>query len=260
MNGFLLFIYMFFKKKIFLIIILLIPLFIFSNNSENDKEKQKKSWNASTYLSFSLSKGNSEGRTYSGQAHFNYNVKYYALGIAYEQYYGKNKDIVNINKGKALLTFNRTIKNRLNVSSSFIYEYDRIASLAYRFNYGLGLSYSNRDNLNNILILTSNLIYEITHYNSNIKEDKKSFRFLLLAQSKFKIANNSLWESSFSYTPNISNPHIDYRLELKSSVKFLINFPLWFKFSILNQYNNNPPSEKIRKNDFTMVTGIEVTI
>jgi hypothetical protein len=244
------------RRKIFFIL-LLIPFIVFGDDSN---DKKNKNWNASAFISYSLSKGNSEGKTYSGQAHYNYDVKYYALGVSYEQYYGKNKDIVNINKGKALLTFNRTIKNRLNISSSFIYEYDKIASLAYRFNYGLGLSYSDRDNKKNSLILTSNLVYEITHYNSGIKEDKKSVRFLLLAQSKIEIVKSSIWESSVSYTPNITNPYIDYRIEIKSSVKFLINAPLWFKFSILNQYNNNPPSDTIRKNDFTMVVGIEVTV
>ncbi len=36
--------------------------------------------------------------------------------------------------------------------------------------------------------------------------------------------------------------------------------PLWLKVSLMNQYNNSPATDGLKKNDITMVTGFELFI
>ena len=224
------------------------------------KDKAKKNWNSSLFLSYTMSKGNSQGAAYSGQAQFNYNVSGFNFSGSYEQYYGKNENTVNLNKGKAFFTFNRKIKDGFNMSSSVTYEYDRIAELDYRFNGGLGFSYLSGKNSSKNFSFTANIVYEVDNYSIPDKENRKNFRFQMFAQTNVSFLKYSYFQASVLYTPNIMEINKDYRIEIKSSIKFLMTSPLWFKFSVLNQFNNTPPSDKIKKNDFTMVTGVELTI
>ncbi len=236
------------------------------NNSKENKSvkgkesEKKKNWKSSLFLSYTMSKGNSEGAAYSGQAQFNYNIKGFTFSGSYEQYYGKNKEIVNLNKGKAFFTFNRQIKDGFNMSSSATYEYDRIAQLDYRFNYGIGFSYLKGEKTSKNFSFTTNVVYEIDDYSVPEKEDRKNFRLQMFAQTNINFLQYSYFQASFLYTPNIVEFSTDYRIEIKTSIKFLMTSPIWFKFSMLNQFNNKPPSDKIKKDDFTMVTGIELTI
>ncbi len=229
--------------------------------SEDGKESEKKkNWKSSLFLSYTMSKGNSAGAAYSGQAQFNYNISGFTFSGSYEQYYGKNKEIVNLNKGKAFFTFNRQIKDGFNMSSSATYEYDRIAQLDYRFNYGIGFSYLKGEKTSKNFSFTTNVVYEIDNYSVPEKEDRKNFRLQMFAQTNINFLQYSYFQASFLYTPNIIEFSKDYRIEIKTSIKFLMTSPIWFKFSMLNQFNNTPPSDKIKKNDLTMVTGIELTI
>jgi len=239
-----------------------LPLFLFGGEVKESakKESKAKNWKSSLFLSYTMSKGNSRGTAYSGQAQLSYKVSGFYFSGSYEQYYGKNEEKVNLNRGKAFLTFNRRIKDGFNVSSSTTYEYDRIAELDYRFNYGLGFSYLGGDKNKKAFSLTTNVVYEIDKYSIPEKEDRKNFRFQMFAQTNINFLKYSSFQASVLYTPNIMEFTDDFRVEIKSSIKFLMTAPIWFKFSVLNQFNNKPPSDNIKKNDFTMVTGIELSI
>lgn len=251
------------RKAVAVFFIIFLAIFLLKAEEikkDNNTSQKSKNWKSSLFLSYTMSKGNSKGAAYSGQAQLSYKTSGFFLSGSYEQYYGKSEDKVNLNKGKAFFTFNRKIKDGFNVSSSATYEYDRIAELDYRFNYGLGFSYLGGDKSSKSFSFTTNFVYEIDNYSIPEKEDKKNFRLQMLAQTNINFFKYSYFEASVLYTPNVIEISDDYRVEIKSSIKFLMTSPIWFKFSVLNQFNNKPPSDKIKKNDFTMVTGIELSI
>jgi len=239
---------------IFVCVFFLISFLIYPE--EEKKTKDKDNFSSFLFVSYSVSKGNSKGQTLSGECNINYKQKNFDILSSYEQYYGKSDGIVNINKGRIFLKVEKKIKKSANINTTATYEYDKLADLIYRMNYGLGLSLNGDKKLS----FTGNLIYEFEHFSNREKTDKETFRLMLRVNSDLKLNENSHLKTTIFYTPGFKDLINDYRIELKTSLKLQLKPPFWLKLSILDQYNNNPYSETIKKNDFTMLTGIEVNI
>lgn len=231
----------------------------FSSRAIEPWTKQVQKLSSSLFLSMSQTEGNTRERKFSHQMDIKYAQPKYDVALRFENYYGKNKETTNLQKGKATLSFNRTLKDKLNYSSSATYEYDKITKLRYRINYGLGLSYEDRTKRVNTLAFSGTLAYERSRYDDGATLSQDSLRLIMRGKSSLSIQDNSKWETFLEYTPNMTCWE-DFRIELRSSLRFLMKEPLWLKVSLMNQYNNSPATDGLKKNDITMVTGFELFI
>ncbi len=173
--------------------------------------------------------------------------------------YGKAKEVVDTNKGKILISVNKQIKSSLHFHSLASYEYDRLADIKARINFGLGLQMRFLKRDKDEIYMSTSYVSEFEDYYEKIIP-KRSNRLLVSFFIKKTFWENSVFITKAEYIPNIENLSRDYRIEAESSLKVLMKRPLWLSITFNNKYNNMPVSEKLKKNDFTLITSLEILI
>ncbi len=232
-----------------------------SQTSSSSKDSSKKvDWDTSFFFSYSIFKGNTNGEKYFGNASLSCKAENFNFSLYYEKNYGENNDVVNIDKSKFTANLNKKLKNAVSINSSALFEKDAIVHLQRRINFGLGFGYIKSILKGHEFSLVGNLLYEVSIYENSIDETKKNVRLALTFDNKLKFYEYSEMETKIFYTPNLLDFLDDYRIEVSSSLRILMKKPLWFRFSLKNNYNNSPPSTTIKKNDFSMLTGLEIII
>ncbi len=227
---------------------------------EVKKKRKKISLNSSLFLSYSVFKGNTNGEKYYGNGKISGKGDNFDFSLYYERNYGENNDVVNIDNGKLITNINHKLKDKISLNTTAIYETNAIVHLKRRVNIGFGLGYSKNLLKGYFLSLTGNLLYELSFYENSRDEERKNVRLAITFDNKLKFFENSEFETKVFYTPNLLDLSNDFRIEINSSLRVLMKEPLWFRFSLRNNFNNKPYSESVKKNDFSMLTGIEIII
>jgi hypothetical protein len=214
----------------------------------------------SLFASHSLFSGNSRGWSLAAQSKLSVLTRKYSLQTFFERYYGKTGDEVSINRGKIVLNANRSLKKNVNASSTALFEMDRITDLKRRINLGAGISYEDRRRPRYVYSLTTNILYEVTTFDRPEKPETDSFRLQMRAAAQLNLRDTTRFEISLLHNSALQDVANDYRLELDTSLRMMMIRPLWIKVSFQDRYNNLVASEAIKKNDFTVLTGLELNL
>lgn len=215
---------------------------------------------ASLFTSYSLYRGNSEGWSLATQARLSVIRQAYSLQAAFERYYGKNHDLVSVNRGKAGLTWSRALRKTLNVTASAAWDNDRLIALRSRVNLGAGMGYENRRRPERVFTLTANLLYEVAAYDRATTIDARSFRLLLRSGVRLVPHERVNVETALRWNSSLRELGDDYRLEFDASFRTMMVGPLWIKVSFQDRYNHRVVDPTIQRNDYVLLTGLEVSI
>lgn len=173
--------------------------------------------------------------------------------------YGKSREVVDTNKGKVMISVDKEIKGKFQFHSLASYEYDRVADIKARINFGLGMQLKFVKNEKSEFYISTSYVSEFEDYYEKIMA-KRSNRLLIGIFFRRNFWENSIFITRAEYIPNVENFYSDYRLEAEGSLKVLMKNPLWLSITLNNRYNNMPPSETLKKNDLTLITALEILI
>lgn len=217
-----------------------------------------KKWESKLFLSYTLTRGNSQSNMFSGQWKGKYTTPKVNAIADYEQFYGKSSGTVNVNRGKGGMSYSRTLYKKLSINGTAGIEYDRMKQLTLRVNGGVGLFYENRLNPKRELTFGGNLVWENTDYGNPNQRDTRGLRLAAKGYHRLTMRETTQLETTITFTTDLSTPR-DFRLEVDESLRVLLTGPFWLKLRLFDQFSNLP-AEKTKKNDLLLLVGIEFTI
>ena len=206
-----------------------------------------------------VTRGNSNTVRINGKGEFQLVKGKSVLKLLGNFLYGKSREIVDTNKGKVMIAVDKRIKGKFQFHSLASYEYDRVADIKARINFGLGMQLKFIKTEKSEFYISTSYVSEFEDYYEKIMA-KRSNRLLIGIFFRKNFWENSIFISRAEYIPNVENFYEDYRLEAEGSLKVLMKKPLWLSITLNNRYNNMPPSETLKKNDLTLITALEILI
>jgi len=246
-------------KFLLTILLVLSSVNIFTETEEKKPSDPGKSWSLAVKGGISLNAGNSESQLISGGLEFNLKKKGVELLSNFEALYGSGKEEQTVNKGKWLNKFVNKTEKHFNLYSTFSMEYDIFAKIALRGSGGVGIQYSFSDKPKTKVKLAAGVNGEFTNGLEEI-ESTRSMRLNL----------QYTWEKTFSktvkygidilYTSNFGHFFGDYRVEASVSLSVILKNPLSLKIEMQERYTNRPLEEILKKNDFILVTSLEISL
>lgn len=252
------------KKTFFLLI--LIAFNIYSITTELKQERkikiEKKETRTYSFLisgGITFNSGNTKSKLLNGGSKFNIKLKKFEYLTIFETFYGTSKGEQIGNNGKWGNNLSTKIGTNLNLYGVFSLEYDKFSNIDLRTSSGIGIQFVISDIEKNRSKFAASFNSEFLNA-SNDLENKKSIRLNLNYYSEILLSKTTKFSASVLLTSNLSNITDDYRLESLASISVLMTKPIWLKIKAWNKYNNKPISEKIKKNDFVLVTSVEFSI
>ncbi len=252
------------KKTFFLLILIAFNIYSITTELKQERKteiEKKETRNYSFLISggITFNSGNTKSKLLNGGSKFNIKLKKSEYLTTFETFYGTSKGEQIGNKGKWDNNLSTKIGTNLNLYGVFSLEYDKFSNIDLRTSSGIGIQFVISDIEKNRSKFAASFNSEFLNASNNI-ENKKSIRLNLNYYSEILLSKTTKFSASVLLTSNLSNITDDYRLESLASISVLMTKPIWLKIKVWNKYNNKPISEKIKKNDFALVTSVEFSI
>ena len=232
---------------------------VLAEDKKEETAKPAKKWSLAIRGGITLNAGNTDSQLFTGGAEFNLKSAKVEYQTNIEAFYGAGKNVETVNKGKWFHKIAHKIKNRFGGYVALTMEYDKFAQIAFRGNGGLGLRYTFKDTPNTSSYLAAGLNGEFTEALKNIT-DMGSFRFNLNYTLARTLSPSAKFNIDLLHTSNWGSFFNDYRLEMKASLSVMVKNPFNLKVEIQEKYTNHPLEENLQKNDFILVTSLEVSL
>jgi putative salt-induced outer membrane protein YdiY len=248
------------RQSILILIILLVlsGINIFAETEEK-KPKPKKNWSLVVKGGITLNAGNTESQLINGGLKFDFKKKGIEFLTNFEAFYGSGKEEQTVNKGKWFNKFVNKTEKHFNLYSTFALEYDIFAKIGLRGNGGVGIQYSFADTPKTKIKLAGGVNGEFTNGLDEI-ESTKSLRLNLQYTQESTFSETAKYSIDVLYTSNFGHFFSDYRIEAGVSLTVLLKNPLSLKIEMQERYTNHPLEENLLKNDFLLVTSLEIAI
>jgi hypothetical protein len=222
--------------------------------------KKQKKWFLSLKGGFTLNAGNTQSLLFNGGTTFRLKLKAFEYKTDVDAFYGSGKGQETVNKGHWSNKLSGKIKKkRLNWYGTTSLEYDKSSDISLRTGLGMGILYafSESDKTRSRLAASANGEYtRVSGEKENIKTLRVNINFSL--EKEFSSASKFYFETL--YTTNLNDIRRDFRLDTKASLSVTVKNPLRLKIEVRDKYENHPVKEGVKRNDFIMVTSLELTI
>ncbi len=226
---------------------------------EEKEAKPKKSWSLAVKGGITLNAGNTESQLISGGVKFNYEKKGVEFLTNFEAFYGSGNEEQTMNKGKWFNKFVNKTEKHFNLYSTFSLEYDIFAKIALRGSGGVGIQYSFSDTPKSKVKLAAGVNGEFTNGLEEV-ESTKSMRLNLQYTQERTFSETAKYGIDILYTSNFGHFFSDYRIEAGVSLSVALKNPLSLKVEMKERYTNRPLEENLKKNDFILVTSLEISL
>lgn len=252
-------------KPIRPLIVLSVVLLVFSGTialpevKEENKPKSNKGWSLAIKGGITLNAGNTESQLINGGLEFNLKKKGIELLTNFEIFYGSSKEEQTMNKGKWFNKFVNKTEKRFHFYSSFSLEYDKFAKIALRGSGGVGMQYSISGTAKTKVKLAAGVNGEFTNGLQDL-ENTRSMRLNLNYNQEKIFSDAAKYSIDILYTSNFGHFFSDYRVEARLSLSVVLKNPLSLKIEAQERYTNHPLEEILKKNDFILVTSLEISL
>jgi putative salt-induced outer membrane protein YdiY len=240
-------------------LLLLSTTLVLPEVKEEKKQKPKKSWSLAVKGGITLNAGNTESQLINGGVKFGFKKKGIEFLTNFEAFYGSGAEEQTVNKGKWFNKFVNKTEKHFNLYGTFSLEYDIFAKIALRGNSGVGIQYSFADTPKTKVKLASGINGEFTNGLDEI-ESTKSLRFNLQYTQERTFSDTAKYSIELLYTSNFGHFFSDYRIEAGVSLSVALKNPLSLKIEMQERYTNHPLEENLLKNDFLLVTSLEISL
>lgn len=249
------------RPLIFLSVVLLVVsnTIVLPEVKEEKKPKPKKSWSLAVKGGVTLNAGNTESQLISGGVKFDFEKKGIEFLTNFEAFYGSGNEEQTMNKGKWFNKFVNKTEKHFNLYGTFLLEYDIFAKIALRGNSGVGIQYSFSDTPKSRIKLGGGVNGEFTNGLEEI-ESTKSLRLNLRYTQERTFSETAKYSIDILYTSNFGHFFSDYRIEAGVSLSVVLKNPLSLKIEMHERYTNHPLEENLKKNDFLLVTSLEISL
>lgn len=245
------------------IIILSVVLLVISGTialpEVKEEKNAKKTWSLAVKGGIILNAGNTENQLINGGVKFYFKKKGIEFLTNFEAFYGSGAEEQTVNKGKWFNKFVNKTEKHFNLYSTFSLEYDIFAKIALRGNGGVGIQYSFADKPKTKVKLATGVNGEFTNGLEEI-ESTKSLRLNLQYTQERTFSETTKYSIDVLYTSNFGHFFSDYRIEAGVSLSVALKNPLSLKIEMQDRYTNHPLEENLFKNDFLLVTSLEISI
>jgi putative salt-induced outer membrane protein YdiY len=226
---------------------------------EEKKQKPKKSWSLAVKGGITLNAGNTESQLINGGVKFDFKKEGIEFLTNFDAFYGSGKKEQTVNKGKWFNKFVNKTEKHFNLYSTFSLEYDIFAKIALRGNGGVGIQYSFADSPKTKVKLAAGVNGEFTNGLKDV-ENTRSMRLNLNYTWEKTFSESSKYSIDILYTSNFGHFFSDYRVEAGVSLSVALKNPLGLKIEMQERYTNHPLEENLKKNDFILVTSLEISL
>ena len=226
---------------------------------EEKKPKPKKTWSLAVKGGITLNAGNTESQLINGGVKFDFKQKGIEFLTNFEAFYGSGKEEQTMNKGKWFNKFVNKTEKHFNLYGTFSLEYDIFAKIALRGNSGVGIQYSFSDTPKTKVKLAAGVNGEFTNGLEEV-ESTKSMRLNLNYTQEKTFSETAKYSIEVLYTSNFGHFFSDYRIEAGVSLSVALKNPLSLKIEMKEKYTNRPLQENLKKNDFILVTSLEISL
>jgi len=249
------------RPLILLLVALLISgsAIVHAQVNEENKPKPNKGWSLAIKGGITLNAGNTESQLINGSLEFNLDKKGIEFLTNFEAFYGSGSKEQTMNKGKWFNKFVNKTEKRFQLFSIFSLEYDKFAKIALRGSGGVGMQYSISDTPKTKIKLAAGVNGEFTNGLQEL-ENTKSMRLILNYTLEKTFSETAKYAIDILYTSNFGHFFSEYRVETKGSLSVVVKKPLSLKIEMQERYTNRPLEKILKKNDFLLVTALEVSL
>lgn len=238
------------------IAVLLLPSLLWS---ATDTAKKKK-WHFSLIGGLTLNSGNTESLLVHGGSKIGYKSTSLQYLAVTDVFYGTGKQEKLVNKGKWFQKLTLRPLQRFSIIGVTTLEYDKFSDVGLRGNGGLGLRWkiSNPSDKRTSAQLAASLNGEWTR-TVNTKDTNGSMRLNMDFSLERNLSKTAKFAMTALFTSGLDDAFGDFRLETRASLSVKVNNPLSLKVEIHDKYTHRPLATGIKKNDFILVTSLEVS-
>jgi hypothetical protein len=246
-------------KLLLTILLVLSNTIVLAEIKEEKAPKPNKSWSLAVKGGITLNAGNTESQLISGGVKFNLKKKSVEFLTNFDAFYVSSKQEQTVNKGKWFNKFVNKTGKHFNLYGTLSLEYDKFAKIALRGSGGLGIQYSLSDTPKTKAKLAAGVNGEFTNGLEEI-ENTRSMRLNLHYTREKTFSKTAKYSIDILYTSNFGHFFGDYRIEARASLSIVLKNPLSLKIEIHEKYTNRPLRENLKKNDFILVTSLEISL
>jgi hypothetical protein len=216
-------------------------------------EGKKKLWNFNLSAGLSANSGNTESSQFNGSIGVSRGEYPVDLSGRVDLLYGQSEGVINANRGKLTVSYDRYFFTNWEGFLFDLAEYDRLTQIELRNGFGVGIKYEFYKTESNEISLSGAVVGEVERFTDGTEES--SYRFSLRPKVKIKISETAeVYLMSF-YLPKLGSAE-DYRVETNIFLKTLVRKNIWFKLTIFDRYDNTV-KPGVEKNDFSLIAGLE---
>jgi hypothetical protein len=177
----------------------------------------------------------------------------------FDSFYGVSKSVQTVNKGEWLNTLTMKIRKRFNLYGKVSLEYDEFSDIGLRVNTGLGIQYIIKNTPKITVKVASTINGEFTNA-FDIMDNMESLRSNIDFSLEQEITAAAKYTIDTVLTSNLKDFFHDYRVEIRASLSAAMSKVLALRIEMTDKYTNRPLAEGIKKNDFILVTSLQVSL
>lgn len=226
---------------------------------KDQETKTGKNWSLSLKGGITLNAGNTESLLVNGGLKFHLKSTLFQYLTNFDSFYGVSKSEQTVNKGEWLNTLTMKLRKRFNLYGKASLEYDEFSDIGLRVNTGLGIQYIVKDTPKITVKVASTINGEFTNA-FDIVNNINSLRSNLDFSLEQEITAAAKYTVDTVLTFNVKDFSHDYRVETRASLSVSMSKVLALRIEMTDKYTNRPLGEGIKKNDFILVTSLQVSL
>lgn len=242
----------------------LFPALLWSGTGADNKNTKttaaEKKWKVSLSGGLTLSSGNTESLLVSGGTKINYTSDKIQFLTVADAFYGTGKEEKLVNKGKWNHKLILRPFQRFSMIGVTTIEYDKFSDVGLRGNGGLGIRWKITEptDKKTSAQLAATLNGEWTR-TVDTKDTTSSMRLNMDLSLDRTLSKTAKFSMTTLFTSGLDDVFGDFRLETRASLSVKVKNPLSLKVEIHDKYTHQPLAPEIKKNDFILVTSLEVS-
>ncbi|MFA5688863.1 MAG: DUF481 domain-containing protein [Kiritimatiellales bacterium] len=236
--------------------LIILTLALFSGAVCGNVPEKQRNWNANLYGGFTMKNGNTDEDSFRYGGVFEYkNETLYRCMTRFDGRYRKTNDKRSEAKNEAAAELRRLITEKWFASATMNVQHDDMRDIRYRIQGGPGVGHYFFDTKELGLDISTGVVY---FHEKRELESENSVDWRIAHRLTWKITENlDCWFNS-EFLQNLDESR-DFRMTVRAGINNKINRHFSLTLTMLNEYDNDPDSDDIEKNDFELSAGIRYT-